>query len=54
MQGWDMEGTLKRKGDSWVFREEGQTFKQKVTAGVRRDAALLLCGAPGNAGADQG
>ncbi len=31
--GWDREGTLKRTGDSWVSEKEGQTFKQKVSAG---------------------
>jgi plastocyanin len=30
--GWDTEGSLKRKGDSWVAEKEGQTFKQKVSA----------------------
>lgn len=30
--GWDTEGSLKRKGDSWVAEAEGQTFKQKVSA----------------------
>ena len=32
-EGWDLEGTLKLKGDSWASEKEGQTFKQKVTAG---------------------
>lgn len=31
-EGWDREGTLERKGDSWVSEKEGQTFKQKVSA----------------------
>lgn len=31
-EGWDLEGTLSHKGDSWVAEKDGQTFKQKVTA----------------------
>jgi hypothetical protein len=31
-KGWDKEGSLKVKGDSWVAETEGATFKQKVTA----------------------
>lgn len=31
-KGWDTEGGLKHKGDSWVAETEGQTFKQKVSA----------------------
>jgi plastocyanin len=31
-KGWDTEGSLKRKGDSWASEKEGQTFKQAVTA----------------------
>ena len=30
--GWDKEGSLKHKGDSWASEKEGQTFKQEVTA----------------------
>lgn len=30
--GWNVEGTLKRTGDSWVSEKEGQTFKQNVAA----------------------
>ena len=31
-QGWDRQGNLKRKGDSWVAEKKGATFKRKVTA----------------------
>jgi plastocyanin len=31
-RGWDVEGSLKREGDSWASEKEGQTFKQKVSA----------------------
>jgi hypothetical protein len=31
-KGWDKEGSLKVKGDSWVAEKEGETFKQEVTA----------------------
>lgn len=31
-QGWDRQGNLKRKGDSWVATKKGQSFKRKVTA----------------------
>jgi plastocyanin len=31
-KGWDKEGSLKVKGDSWVAEKEGATFKQEVTA----------------------
>ena len=31
-QGWDRQGSLKRKGDSWVAERKGQTFTRKVTA----------------------
>jgi len=30
--GWDTKGTLKRKGDSWVSEQDGQSFKAEVTA----------------------
>lgn len=30
--GWDIEGSLKHKGDSWASEKEGQTFKQTVSA----------------------
>ena len=31
-QGWDRQGNLKRKGDSWVAECKGQSFTRKVTA----------------------
>jgi plastocyanin len=31
-KGWDKEGSLKVKGDSWASLREGETFKQEVTA----------------------
>jgi hypothetical protein len=31
-QGWNREGNLKRKGDSWVSERKNQSFKRKVTA----------------------
>jgi hypothetical protein len=31
-KGWDEQGNLKHRGDSWVSEREGQGFKQKVTA----------------------
>ena len=31
-QGWDRQGNLKRKGDSWVAERKGATFSRKVTA----------------------
>jgi len=31
-KGWDKEGSLKVKGDSWASDKDRQTFKQKVTA----------------------
>ena len=31
-QGWDRQGNLKRKGDSWVAERKGQAFTRKVTA----------------------
>jgi hypothetical protein len=31
-KGWDKEGSLHVKGDSWASDKEGQTFKEKVTA----------------------
>ena len=30
--GWDREGSLKRKGDSWVAEKKNQTFARDVTA----------------------
>ena len=30
--GWNIEGSLKRKGDSWVSEKKGQTFAREVTA----------------------
>ena len=31
-QGWDRQGNLKRKGDSWVSIKKGESFTRKVTA----------------------
>ena len=31
-QGWDRQGSLKRKGDSWVSEKKNQSFKREVTA----------------------
>ena len=31
-QGWDRQGNLKRKGDSWVAERKGESFARKVTA----------------------
>lgn len=31
-QGWDKEGSLKHKGDSWVSEQKGQRFAREVTA----------------------
>ncbi len=31
-QGWDKEGSLKHKGDSWVSEAKGQAFTREVTA----------------------
>ncbi len=31
-QGWDRQGSLKRKGDSWVSEQKGQAFAREVTA----------------------
>jgi hypothetical protein len=31
-QGWDRQGSLKRKGDSWVAERKGEAFTRKVTA----------------------
>jgi hypothetical protein len=31
-KGWDLQGSLKHKGDSWVAERENQSFKRKVTA----------------------
>ena len=31
-QGWDRQGNLKRKGDSWVAERKGQAFARKVAA----------------------
>jgi hypothetical protein len=31
-QGWDRQGNLKRKGDSWVAERKGEAFSRKVTA----------------------
>jgi hypothetical protein len=31
-QGWDREGSLKHKGDSWVSEKKDQAFTRKVTA----------------------
>ncbi len=31
-EGWDRQGSLERKGDSWYTAAEGQSFKRKVTA----------------------
>jgi hypothetical protein len=32
--GWDEQGNLKHRGDSWVSEREGQVFKEKVKADV--------------------
>jgi hypothetical protein len=31
-QGWDKQGSLKHKGDSWVAEQKGQSFTREVTA----------------------
>jgi hypothetical protein len=31
-QGWDKEGSLKHKGDSWVTEAKGESFSRTVTA----------------------
>ena len=31
-KGWDEQGNLKHRGDSWASEAEGSSFKQKVTA----------------------
>jgi hypothetical protein len=31
-KGWDLQGSLKHAGDSWVSERKNQSFKQKVTA----------------------
>lgn len=31
-EGWDIQGSLKHQGDSWVSEKEGQSFSSKVTA----------------------
>lgn len=31
-QGWDKQGSLKRKGDSWVSEAKGESFVREVTA----------------------
>lgn len=31
-QGWDHQGSLKQKGDSWVSEKKGQSFTRPVTA----------------------
>ncbi len=38
-KGWSREGSLKRKGDSWVAFGEGESFKRKVSADAGQDAA---------------
>ena len=30
--GWDLQGSLKHKGDSWVAEKENQSFKREVSA----------------------
>ncbi len=30
--GWNQEGTLKRKGDSWIAQSKNESFKREVTA----------------------
>lgn len=30
--GWDLQGSLKHKGDSWVSEKQNQTFAREVTA----------------------
>jgi len=31
-QGWDRQGNLKKKGDSWIAERKGESFSRKVTA----------------------
>ena len=39
--GWDREGTLRRKGDSWFSGGEGSSFGQRVTAPVGTNLSYL-------------
>ena len=33
-EGWDTEGGLKAKGDSWFAGKKGASYEQQVTAGA--------------------
>jgi hypothetical protein len=40
--GWDVEGTLKRKGDSWLTDKLGQHFRQRVP-GDAPEVITFMC-----------
>ncbi len=50
-QGWDVKGSLKRKGDSWVSERKGQSFKRKVTAPVGKELTFICAVHPEMQGA---
>jgi hypothetical protein len=41
-RGWDAEGDLKHKGDSWLAERKGETFDQKVSAKAG-DTLYFMC-----------